>query len=186
MNAAPYNLSLLSSKDATEKFTEQRKVLRVLKEQPETAYDDLDFFVKLMDDKNSILSWTGILAVGYLAKVDAADKIEPLLPKLYTKLNSGRMITAGNTLKALTEIAEAKPARADEIVKHMTKVWGYEYQTDECLRILKGLSFVLFERLWPLVGSATQNNLLKLAKAEQHNTRSTTAKKAQRFLQKHS
>ena len=41
--------------------------------------------------------------IGNLARVDRDHKIEPVLPQLVSKLNTGRMITAGNTIKALAE-----------------------------------------------------------------------------------
>ena len=181
-----YDLSCLQSKDPKIKYGMQKRILELSASQPEMLYPDFDYFVSLLHCKqNSILLWTGILVLGNLARVDRDHKIEAVLPQLVSKLNTGKLITAGNAIKALVEIARAKPQLADQLAGEILKVKSYRYDTAECESIAAGHVLKNIEPIWGLLSPAVQEEVLLFARSELQNNRPATAKKARQLLKKH-
>jgi hypothetical protein len=180
-----YNLSTLSSKIPKEKYDMQKLILKISQDNPKEVYKDFDFFVNLLDSKNNIMVWTGILVIGNLASVDNKGKIEKILPLLFKKLNTGKMITAGNTIKSLIKIASHKPDISDNIVDEILKVKGYKYDSEECSRILTGLIFSAIGNIWNIVSDNSKRKILDYAKTEIDNKRNATSKKVKLFLKRY-
>lgn len=181
-----YDLSELNSKVPEIKYGMQKKILKLSETNPELLYDDFDFFVKLLENSNNILLWTGILVLGNLAKVDTGNKIDEILPQIFSKLNVGKMITAGNTIKSLVEIAKAKPKLADKITFEIMRVKDYKYDTKECADIAIGHALKNLEQIWNLLNNDSKSLLLKFAFDELGNSRPATARKAEHLLSKYS
>jgi hypothetical protein len=180
-----YDLTCLESKDPQVKYGMQKKILALSHSSPENLYPDFDFFVGLLDSTNNILQWTGILVLGNLARVDRHNKIEAVLPRLVSKLNAGKMITAGNTIKSLVEIACAKPELADLLAAEIIKVRDYHYDTPECKSIAAGHALKNITGVWGLLSPAVQEQVLQFARSELASGRPATAKKAQNLLNKY-
>jgi len=180
-----YDLKSLESKDPEVKYGMQKQILQLSASQPEVLYADFEPFAGLLDCTNQIMQWTGILVIGNLAKVDKDHKIEALLPKLVSKLNTGKMITAGNTMKALIEVIQAKPVLADPLTREILRVKNYHYDTQECDHIATGHALKNIEQIWELLSRDVQGEVIQFAQGELHNPRSATANKAQKLLKKH-
>lgn len=179
-----YNLEDLKSDNPNIKYGMQKKILKLSEEKPADLYVDFDYFVELLDNSNNILRWTGILVLGNLASVDKDKKLGQVLPKLISMLDTGKMITAANTIKSLTEIAKAKPELADELVQEILKVKKYKYDSEECSNIAVGHALKNIESILNLLTEDTKNQVMEFAQAEISNTRPATAKKAQKLLSK--
>jgi hypothetical protein len=104
---------------------------------------------------------------------------------LFKKLNTGKMITAGNTIKSLIKIASHKPDISDNIVDEILKVKGYKYDSEECSRILTGLIFSAIGNIWNIVSDNSKRKILDYAKTEIDNKRNATSKKVKLFLKRY-
>lgn len=168
----------LSSEDANLKFSSSRVLLKMSENEPEKIYAFFDDFIRLTENSNKIIVWTGIIIIGNLAKVDKDKKIDKNLSKIFSLLNTGAMITAANTIQALTKIAMAKPELQDRITNSLIKIERYSYDTLECKRIAIGHAITALEVYKPKVDKFLLDFVEKAAKSE----RSSTAKKAEKYL----
>lgn len=169
-------------KDPKRKYSAQREILKLSFENPQALYADFEFFVELLNHSNSIFVWAGLLVLGNLSSVDREKKIDTVLERMIAKLNTGKMITAGNALKSLIVVGKSRPDLANHIVEELIKIKKYEYDTEECRNVLLGLLFASVFQIWDNLDLTHRDNLTQLAKANIANTRNATAKKAQRFL----
>jgi hypothetical protein len=174
----------LSSPNPRVKYSAQKAILELSYNNPRALYKNFIFFVDLLDNSNNIFVWTGLLVLGNLSVVDRDKKIDNLLGKIFSKLNTGKMITAGNAIKSLIIIGKSRPDLANNIAKELVKVERYKYDTEECKNILLGLIFASIFQIWGSLNAKSKNSLLELAKANTSNSRNATAKKAAIFLNK--
>ncbi len=178
-----YNLEDLKSKDRSVRYPAAKKIMELAREKPEALYPDIEFFVGLLEGKDSIILWNAVRTIGSLARVDTDKKIDNILHKLYGLLDSGNMVTAGNTISALSDIALARPEHRQEITRELLKVEHYKYKTEECGRIVVGGAIeaigAYFDR------SEKNDSVIAFVKRHTASTRKSTAKKAEVFLKKH-
>lgn len=179
-----YDLGKLDSSDPDVKYGEQKRILRLSQTDPQALYPDFDYFAQLIDSPNNIYKWTGILVIGNLASVDAKNKIMSVLPKVISQLNVGKMITAGNAIRALAAIAQARPEMANELALEIIKVEGYRYDTVECQNIAIGHALKNISAIYPLLDKQTQKAVINFASRSSTNSRPATAKKAKELLEK--
>lgn len=172
----------LNSSETKLKYRSGKMAIMLSDQYPKKIYKCFDKFVELLDSKNKIITWTGIRILGNLAKVDSKNKVEKILGLLYNQLNTGVMITANNTILALTEIAKAKPDLTDEIVTEILRIEKYKYQTKECHNITKGFVIEALEELFEQL--SRKKPAIKFVKKELNNSRRSTKKKAGDFINK--
>ena len=168
----------LSSLDPNVKFSSSRVLIEKSEREPQKLYPYFDEFLKLTENKNKIIIWTGIIIIGNLAKVDNKKKIEKILPRIFSLLNTGVMITAANTIAALAKIALAKPELKDRINTSLLKVERHSYDTLECKRIAIGHVITAFEKYQPKIDKFVR----EFAQKASHSERPSTAKKAEKYL----
>ncbi|KKQ90504.1 MAG: hypothetical protein UT11_C0004G0006 [Berkelbacteria bacterium GW2011_GWA2_38_9] len=169
---------------ATTKFRSAKIAILLSEKYPKKVYAYFDKLAELLENKNKILKWNGIMIIGNLAVVDSKEKVERVIGKLYNQLNTGTMITANNTIMALAKIAQAKPELRDEITKELIFVETYKYETAECSKIAAG--FVL-EAVDPLIDILkSKRSVIKFIKSQLHSTRRSTKQKAQELINKYS
>lgn len=171
----------LSDKKPEVKYSASRQLMAQSESEPQTIYPYLSDFVKLLDDDNNILKWTGIIVIGNLAVVDNKKLIDPLLPELFKLLDTGKMITANNAIQALAKIAASKPDLEDEITSQLLKVSGYKYDTAECGNIACGQVVLAIDSYL----SKPDQKVLDFLQTISRNTRPATALKAQKLLKKY-
>ena len=146
------DLSDFSSDKAKIKYFCANQAVVLSQSCPEDLYPDFNFFTKLLESDNNILKWTAIKVIGNLSKVDNKKKAEKILPSLITLLFGKSMITAANTIGALTEIAINKPEYAEEIITALLKVKKAKYYnkgkvSPECHNIAIGHVIKSFKKL---------------------------------------
>jgi len=168
----------LSSEDPNIKFSSSRVLIEKSEHEPLKLYPYFDDFLKLTDSKNKIIVWTGIIIIGNLAKVDEKKKIEKILPRIFSLLNTGVMITAANTIQTLSKIALAKPELKERITTNLLNIDRYNYDTLECKRIAIGHIISAMEQFQPKVDKFVRDFVDKAAHSERHST----AKKAEKYL----
>lgn len=168
----------LFSDNATLKYQSSKALIDLSENDPMKVYSEFDKFTRLFENENNILKWTGIIIIGNLAKIDINNKIDKIMPDLFSLLNTGKMITAGNASQALAKIAKAKPNFQEKITQELLKVEKYKYDTHECENIACGHVIEAFEFYLGKPG----NKVISFAKRQTKNPRIATAKKAQEYL----
>ena len=173
-------LSNLDSENATLKYQSSKALIQLSETNPQKVYPFFAKFASLLDSQNNIIKWTGIIIIGNLASIDQDKKIDQILPRLFSELNTGKMITAGNTAQALGNIAKNKPELADGITSELLKVENYKYDTEECNRIACGHVIKSFESYLKLPDKNVHDFLARQTKSSRH----ATSLKAQKLLKK--
>lgn len=177
-----YNLDNLNSKDPKTKYKEQRNLIMISESNPKILYSEHDYFINLLNNPNNIMVWTGLIVLGNLARVDKDNKIDEVISIIVSKLNVGKMITAGNAMRSLINIVKAKPEMADYLATEILKSKDYKYDTTECSNIHIGHMFKCIELIWNLLSDNVKEEFILLAKKEINNSRLATSKKANLFL----
>lgn len=169
---------------ATIKFRSGKIAILLSAKYPKKVYQYFDKLAELLENKNKILKWNGIMIIGNLAVVDSKEKIERVIGKLYNQLNTGTMITTNNTIMALAKIAQAKSDLRDEITKELLLVEKYEYETAECSKIVAGF---IMEAVGPFIDTLkSKRSVIKFIKSQLSSTRRSTKQKAQELIDKYS
>jgi len=169
------------SKTAKIKYASTKKAIAISKEDPGELYPDFDFFVELLNSENQIIKWTAIQVIGNLSKVDEKKKVEKLLPKLISFLNCGKMITANNTILALSEIALNKPEYQEMIFKELIKVEHYNYDTPECRNVALGKIVSALSKFKEEIKD--HKDILEFLERQTNNTRVPVKKRAIKLLE---
>jgi len=126
MSTPSFDLRDLSSPVASTKFASAKKLMALAQTNPRVLYPHLEFFFGLMKSDNQMLKWSAIRIVGHLAAYDTEARIEKIMPQLYAQLAGGSMITANNTVAALSDIAISKPSLRKRIIRELLKVERYD------------------------------------------------------------
>ena len=164
------------------KYTSTKKAIVISKENPGELYLDFDFFIELLNSENQIIKWTAIQVIGNLSKVDKKKKVDKLLPRLIGFLNCGKMITANNTILALSEIALNKPEHQEMIFKEFIKVEHYNYDTLECRNVALGKVVSVLGKFKDEIKD--RKDILEFLEKQTNNTRASVKKRAIKLLEK--
>jgi hypothetical protein len=154
-----------------------REVSRIT---PKKLYPEFDFFIKLIDDGDTILKWNAIEVVSNLAEVDTDSKFNgKILNKYFALLSDESMVTAANTITALGRVARNKPRLRKKITQELVKVDTLPHSA-ECRNILAGHALLAFGNY---INEVRDDKEIKLF-AEKHlkNRRNATRKKAENIL----
>jgi len=146
------DLSGFISDKAKVKYACANQAIATSKNCPEELYSDFNFFTRLLQSDNNIFKWTAIKVIGNLSKVDNEKKVDKILPSLITLLSDRNMITAANTIGALTEIIINKPQYTEVIINALLKVEKAKYYnkgeiSPECRNVAIGHVIKSFKRL---------------------------------------
>ena len=174
------NLNDLFSKNPKVKYTCAKKAINISKTKPNLLYPKLSFFVKLLDSENQVIKWTAILVIGNLSKVDKTNKVIKLFPRLLGFLKAHKMITANNTILALTEIAKNKPKYRNKIIEELLKIEKYNYDTTECRNIALGKVILALQNFKEDIKG--NKKIMNFLKRQTKNKRNATKVKAQKLL----
>jgi hypothetical protein len=159
------------------------KELRLLSERaPDLFHPHFEFFVTLLQNKNSILRWNAILILANLAWVDGERRIDRILDEYLAPVYGPRLIDAANAIRGATAIAVAKPYLADRIAGQILRVERATYGTPECRNVAVGHAIKSFDRLFPIV--ANKRDIQLFVSRQLDNSRAATRKKAEKFLRK--
>ena len=170
------------SKTAKVKYAGTKKAMAISKEDPSELYPDFDFFIELLNSENQIIKWTAIQVIGNLSKVDKKKKVDKLLPRLIGFLNCGKMITANNTILALSEIALNKPEHQEKIFKEIIKVEHYNYDTLECRNVALGKVVSALGKFKDEIKD--RKDILEFLERQTNNTRASVKKRAIKLLER--
>lgn len=181
------NLEDLNSEKPEIKYCCAKQAILLSRENPEALYNDFDVFTKLLDSEKNVLKWTALQVLGNLSFVDSKNKIDKLVPRLISFLDSRELITASNAILGLTEIAKNKPKYKNRILKEFLKTDKHVYYnkgeiSPECKNIVLGHVIEALENFTEDIKSKTI--FTDFLKRQQKNTRASVAKKAKILLEK--
>lgn len=161
------------------------KTLTIISEKaPELLYSHVDGILNLLKTDKTIIKWNAIMQLGNMAKVDEDSKIgKEMIVYLSSLIDDDSMVTAGHAIENLAKIAAAKPDHCDDIIARLLGIENIT-RNEECLNIHLGKVFQAFENLYESAGDDLKNKMKNLAERNLENPRNSTAKKAQKLLQK--
>jgi hypothetical protein len=176
----------LESVNAKEKYAFVKELLAAGKQNPKGLYPYLPQIIYMLDTGKNIIVWAGIELLGSLIKVDKNRRIKSQLPRLYTYLNTGRMITANHAVAALSEIAKVEVELQDKIIEEILKTQEYKYDTEECKNIVYGNIIKGMETCYPTIkNEKTKKEVVEFIRKQEENKRNATKKKAEGFMKRY-
>jgi len=161
------------------------KTLRILsKKNPQRLYPQIDFFVSLLDSKNTILKWNAIDVIANLSAVDTQNKFNRLFEKFYSCLYEGNLITAAHVVDSSGKIALSKPELQSKITEKLLKMEEVPLPTSECRNIVIGKAINAFGFYYDKLEDRDRDRVVSFVKRQLNNPRNATKTKAMRFLKK--
>lgn len=181
------DLSDFFSDKAKIKYNCANKAITISQVSPEDLYPDFNFFTRLLEDDNNILKWTTIKVIGNLSKVDIKKKVDEILPSLIALLSDKSMITAANTIGALSEIVLNKPEHTEKIITALLKVEKAKYYnkseiSTECRNVAIGHVIKSFKKLGKNV--YCRKDIHEFLKRQTQNTRPKVRELSEKLLMK--
>jgi len=172
----------LSSENPKVKFGSAKTLRTISEKNPNALYPRMEFFVGLLESKNTILKWIAIDIIANLTAVDAENAFNRLFDKFYGYLYEGSLITAGHVVDGSGKIALSKPELQDQVTEKLLKVEEVPLPTAECRNILIGKTINAFGAYYEKIRD--KGRVISFVKRQLNNSRNVTKIKAERFLKK--
>ncbi|PYT76680.1 MAG: hypothetical protein DMG42_04400 [Acidobacteria bacterium] len=164
------------------RFAASRLLHIVSKRAPEALYPHFACLARLLKDKNSILRWNAMLALGNLAPADRENKLDAILEAYLAPISGGKLVDAANAMRGAAAIACGKTYLADEIRKSILAVEQARYATRECRNLAIGHAIRALDVLFPALQN--RQGVLSFVRRQRTNPRRATRNKARKFLAK--
>ena len=179
----------LQTEKSSRKYAYEKVLRRLSEIRPELLYPHFDVFIRMLDNENSFLKWGAIMTVANLTAVDTKNRFEAVFRKYYAPIGGPAMVTAANIIGSSEKIVRARPALADAVTKEILKVEKASYlhkgePSPECRNVVIGQAIDTFGQVFDYIGP--KNKVLNFVKRQLTNTRKQVARKAERFVSKHS
>lgn len=151
---------------------------------PEKLYLSFDFFVELIDGKDTILKWNALEVLSNLTGAETEQRKvrknsgkfdKRILNKFISLLSDESMITAANTISALGKVALYNPGLRKKITTELIKVDTLPHGT-ECRNILAGKALGAFESYFD--DKRYRKEIIQFAERHLKNRRNATKAKA--------
>jgi len=172
----------LSSENPKVKFGSAKTLRTISEKNPNALYPRMEFFVGLLESKNTILKWIAIDIIANLTAVDTENAFNRLFDKFYGYLYEGSLITAGHVVDGSGKIALSKPELQDQVTEKLLKVEEVPLPTAECRNILIGKTINAFGAYYEKIRD--KGRVISFVERQLNNSRNVTKIKAERFLKK--
>lgn len=178
----------LKSEKSALKFCYEKIIRLISEKHPQLVYPYFTDITKLLDSDNNFIKWGSILTIANLTPADTDKRFDKIFKKYYKPVTGPVMITAANIVSSSWKIASAKPYLSGKIAKEILKVEKGEYinrgeVSPECKNIICGHAIESFTRFFELIKS--KKDVINFVKSNLNNSRKSTAKKAEKFLNKY-
>lgn len=166
------------------------KIIRIVSEQkPELIYPYFEDISKWLHHKNSFIKWDGIRILSNLSAVDYENKFGAIYQDYFALIQDPQMLTAANVIGNAWEIILAKPELESDITRRLLEVPKIIYMnkgepSPECNCIACGQVLECFEHYFDFSGN--QAAMINFAEGQLGSRRKAVAKKAEKFLRRHS
>lgn len=165
------------------------KVIRITsKRYPSLVYPYFETLVHLMNCDNHFIKWGSIISLSNLISVDSQFLFYTIYEEYFNMINSDSMITSCSVIKQSWRFVMMHPEYDNDLtsrlkqVKHNTYIYQGK-ESSECKNLVIGAVIDSFFQYFDM--SQNQKAMLEFVKAESTNTRASVAKKANKFLKKH-
>lgn len=172
----------ISSANSRTRFGSAKTLKIISEKNPRKLYPRMDFFVNLLDSKNTILKWIAIDIMANLTAVDTRNEFNRIFEKFYSCLYEGSLITAGHIVDNSGKIALAKPELQSKITEQLMKAEEVPVPTSECRNILLGKAINAFNIYFNQIED--KDKVISFVKRQLNNSRNATKTKAEKFLRK--
>jgi hypothetical protein len=150
---------------------------------PALLYRHMDFFIAMLDHKNTFLRLDAARIVANLAAIDTEGKFEGIFDRFFAPIPGPALISAATVIGAGAGLAKARPELAGRISAEILKVAGARYATMECRNVALGHAIKSFDVLYDLTDDKA--SIARLVRKQLKNRRAATRKKAERFVRRH-
>ncbi len=184
-NLIPEVIKGITSDNPRVKFGCAKTLSKISEDHSEKLYDKIDFFINLLDHKNSILKWNAMDILANLTKVDKDKKFDKIFYKYYDLINDNAMVTIGHVVDNSGKIALAKPHLSNKITNELLKIEKIPTKTHvtcECKNILYGKTILAFDQYFNQIEN--KKEVFSFVRRQLKNTRPATKAKAEKFLNK--
>jgi hypothetical protein len=179
----PSLIAGVASSRASVCFRSAKALALMAEESPELLYPRFDFFLRQLDNPNSILRWNAMRSLASLAPADRAGKLEAALDKYLSPIPGPQMIGAATLMHGAAAIVLAKPHLAGRLARSILAVRHARYEREECHNVAIGHAILALGQFYHLIDD--QPAVLRFVHAQRANPRPATAAKARAFLAKH-
>jgi hypothetical protein len=173
----------LNARPARVKFGSAKALMLVSEKSPQLLYPHFDEFAKLLEGPNQILCWNAIRILAQLASVDEAGKLDQILDAYYAPISGPSLVTAANLIASAPAVVQAKPWLADRVAGKIYSVGRARYKTPECRNVALTHAIQSLDQIFPCLSDGQA--AVKFVRRHARNSRSSTRKAAEIFLQRH-
>ena len=173
----------VSSQNPRVKFGCAKTLSKISEEYPERLYEEIDFFINLLDSENNIIKWNAMDIIANLTRVDIKNKFDDIFTKYYGFINADSMVTVGHVVDNSGKIALAKPHLIKKITNEILKLEKIPIKprlTQECKNILYGKAIIVFDQYFDQIEKSKE--VISFIKRQLKNTRTATKIKAEKFM----
>lgn len=175
----------VSSSKASIRYGCAKVLMDLSEEEPDKVYQNMDFFIKLLDSKYRILTWNAIMIIANLTKVDKEKKFDAIFDKYFSLIDNDYMVTVANVIGNSYKIALAKPYLSDNIVNELLRVENITttpHLTEECKRVIVEKTIKSFDIFFNQIED--KEKVLSFAKKYVNSSRKTLKNGAEDFIKK--
>jgi len=173
----------ISSSKAAIRYGCSKVLMDLSEEHPEKLYPYMDFFIDLLDSRYRILTWSAMVIIANLTKIDADKKFDAIFEKYYGFLNDEYMVTVANIVGHSGKIALAKPHLIQKIMNKLLTVENISttpHLTEECKRVIAEKAIESFNMFFHEIKD--KEKVISFVKRNLNSPRKTLRKKAEDFL----
>lgn len=184
-NLLPIVIKGMSSEKAAIRYGCGKVLMDLSEEKPEKLYQNMDFFVKLLDSKYRIITWQAMAIIANLTVVDKNKKFDSIFDKYFSFINNDYMVTVANIVGHSGRIANAKPYLIPKITKQLLKVENIKitpHLTDECKRVIAEKAIISFDMFFDQVKN--KEEIFSFIKKHTNSSRKTLKEEAEEFIKK--
>ena len=154
-------------------------------EEPDKLYPNMNFFIKMLENKYRILKWNAIITLANLTKVDSEKKFDLIFDKYYSYLDDEYMVTVANVVGNSGKIALAKPYLTQKITDKLLKVENISitpHLSEECKRVIIQHAIKSFDMFFSQIEQ--KNKVILFVKKHLDSPRETLRMESKKFLAK--
>lgn len=182
----PLLLEGVGHKKAAVRYGCSKVLMDLSEDHPELLYPEFDFFVKLLDSKYRILTWTAFAVIANLTTVDVDKKFDTVFDKYYSFLDAEYMVTVANLVGNSGKIANAKPYLVPKITEELLKVQNLSttpHLTEECKKVIAQSAISSFDLFFDKIGPQKEQVII-FVKSHRGSSRKKLRITAEKFLKK--
>ncbi len=169
----------MAGPSGTARFAAGKALAVTAAKHPARIYPQFDAIAAMLDSDSKIVCWNAMQIINSLAAVDQEHKIDATLDRYFAFIRGVTLISAGNAVRGLGQIARARPDLLDRVIPAVLGVEGATYETPECRNVVIGHALDALRELWPAVRQ--RPDVTTFVRRQRANTRAAVARRAEKL-----